>query len=94
MKSEGAGSMAIKLRPVQSSGTWYDYKMAVAGTLMDYNMYLRMKGEKRNVVTILRNGVQFNTPEAIVVAIPKKDVKWKDFYLNELPKIIEKELGK
>lgn len=87
--------MEVELRPITAKHpTWYDYKMAIAGTLMDYNMYLRMKGTKRSIVTILRNNVQYNTPEAIVVAIPKKEVKWKEFYLNDLPKIIKKGAGK
>lgn len=80
--------MVVKLRPVLYSGTWYDYKMAVAGTLIDYGMYLRVN-KKRDTVVIYRKGIDFTKTEAVVITYPKKSIKWKDFYLNELPKILE-----
>ena len=86
--------MEIKIRPAKAGSpyraeaTWYDYKMASVATLTDYGLYLRMKGDKRDVITVYRSGVSFRHPEAVVYE-SRKYLGWKAFYEDVLPKIIE-----
>lgn len=84
--------MEIKIRPVHVKGkiTWYDYKMAVIGTLTDYNLYVRPHGSRMMIYKI-DDHEPFRWDAKNLVYMEKRTT-WMDFYENKLWKVIKKEL--
>ena len=76
----------IRIRPIESSGTWYDYKMAAVGTLMDYSLTPRIE---KDWIKVYRN---YWGDNSACIYTGLKRIGWKNFYIRDLPNIIYWEL--
>lgn len=69
-----------------ATATWYDYKMAVVGSLLDNHMFLVVKEKSIELHGRVSNGGKLGTQQ---FAIYKK-MPWIIFYTDILPKLVNK----
>lgn len=71
----------MRIRSVPSNTTWYDYKMAVVGTLMDNKLYLQPHED----LILIYKCAPFTKDNLV---FNEKRKAWKDVY-DELPEVLK-----